>query len=81
MSKSKKKIKAIEFDKLFDEGGDVTPYLDTKSAKFEHAIQRINLDMPKEVLERVDREAYRIGIPRTSLLKIWISQQVDRLAG
>ena len=76
----KKKIKESEFDKAF-ESGDVIEHLDLKSVKVDHPVQRINIDIPVDILERVDREADRIGVPRTSLIKVWIADQVDRLAG
>ena len=79
--KAPKTITAEEFDKIFDEGKeDITPYLDLKSAKIDPPLQRINIDMPQEILAKVDHEANRIGVTRTSLIKIWISRFTDRLA-
>ncbi|MBI4357243.1 MAG: CopG family transcriptional regulator [Gammaproteobacteria bacterium] len=72
-------MKASEFDKLFDEGKDVSSYLNLKGAKMEHPIQRINIDIPQEMLFQVDKEAARIGVPRTSLLKLWIAERIDTL--
>lgn len=77
---SKKKIKAGEFDRLFEEG-DITSHLDLKTAKVEQPIQRINIDIPRNILEKVDQEAARVGIPRTSLLKVWIAEHADHLSG
>lgn len=80
MSASKKKsIKASDFDKAFEEG-DVTEYLDLKKAKVRRPVHRINIDIPEEILEKVNQEASRIGVTRTSLLKMWIVENVDRLA-
>ncbi len=73
---AKKKISAKEFDRAF-EHGDVTKYLDFKTLKVNYPVQRINVDIPKEMLHGVDQEAARIGVPRTSLIKMWIA---DRLA-
>lgn len=82
MKKNKgKKMKAEDFDRAFDEGKDVTKYLDLKSAKVKQPIQRINIDMPQEILDKVDQEADRIGVPRTSLIKLWIAERLDRMAG
>ena len=80
MKKRTKKIKAREFDHAFDEGNAVE-HLDLKTAKAHSAVHRINIDIPAEILEKVDREAQRVGIPRTSLLKVWIVEHLDRLAG
>ena len=76
---SKKKLRASEFDQAF-EGGDVTEHLDLKTAKTHQGVRRINIDIPEEILEKVDQEASRIGVPRTSLLKLWIAERIDRLA-
>ena len=75
----KKKIKAGDFDKAFDKGADVTPYLDLKTLKIQHPVRRINVDIPKQMLSRLDEEAAKIGVPRTSLLKMWIADRLARL--
>ena len=76
---NKKKLRAGEFDRAFEEG-EVTEHLDFKTLKTRHPVQRVNVDVPQEILEKVDQEASRIGVPRTSLLKLWISERVDQLA-
>lgn len=80
MKSSKKAIPAERFDRAFEKGEDLTPYLDLASAKARHPTQRINVDVPKDLLEKVDQEAARIGVPRTSLIKIWIAEKLDRLS-
>ena len=79
MKSPRKHIPAEEFDRAFEKGRDLTPYLDLRSAKAQHPTQRINVDVPKDLLKKVDQEAARIGVPRTSLIKIWISEKLDRL--
>ncbi len=78
-SAKNKKLKASVFDKAF-ENGDVTEYLDLKSVRARYPIHRINIDIPQEILDKVDQEASRTGVPRTSLLKLWIAKCVDGLA-
>lgn len=78
-NQSKRRLSARQLDKAFEKG-DVTKYLDLKSVKVRPAIQRINIDMPQEILEKVDHEAARVGITRTSLLKLWIAERADQLA-
>ena len=80
MKSSRKTVKAEKFDRDFEEGRDLIPYLDLASAKARHPIQRINVDVPKDLLKKVDQEASRIGVPRTSLIKIWIAEKLDRLS-
>ena len=79
-SKKKKKITAKEFDEKFDRGEDVMEYMDLSTIKINHPVQRINVDIPKEMLQKVDIEAAKIGVPRTSLIKMWIAERI-RQAG
>ncbi len=78
MKKGHKKIKAGEFDRAFEEG-PVTEHLDMKTAKVHHPVQRINIDIPREILVKLDHEASRVGVPRTSLIRMWIVEHTDRL--
>jgi hypothetical protein len=81
MKKGKNKtISSEKFDQLFDAGKDVTPYLDRKSFKKITPFQRINIDIPYELLKKVDKEADRIGVARTALIKMWIVDRLDKLA-
>ena len=76
MKKSKKKISAKEFDEAFDRGEDVTKYLDLRTAKVVYPIKRINVDIPTHVIGLLDREAAKIGVTRTSLIKMWIAERL-----
>ncbi len=71
-----KKIKASEFDDAF-ESGDITEHLDLKSAKARFPTQRISIDFPKNIIEEIDLEAAKIGVTRTSLIKIWVAQHLS----
>lgn len=73
----RKKIKAVDFDNAFDQG-DVTEYLDVSSAKMRFPTQRISIDFPKKVLEEIDFEAAKIGVTRTSLIKMWVAEHLSR---
>ena len=78
MKPLKKKISAKAFDEVFDRGKDVSSYLDLRTAKVRQPTHRINVDFPKGLLDRVDREAAKIGVPRTSLIKIWIAERLEQ---
>ena len=71
-------MKAEEFDKIFDDGNpDIVELLDLSSASRPGLEQkRVNVDFPTWVVESLDREANRLGVPRQSLIKMWIA---DRL--
>lgn len=70
-----KSVKAKDFDAAFD-AADVSEYLDTKSIKARHVMQRISIDFPKDILDEVDFEAAKIGVTRTALIKMWVAQHV-----
>jgi hypothetical protein len=71
-------MKAEELDKIFDEGReDILPYLNlAKAVRPGHAAKRVNVDFPEWMLSRLDLEADRLGIPRQSLIKIWIGERL-----
>lgn len=72
----RKKIKASDFDTAFDKG-DVAEHLDIKSAKARFPTQRISIDFPKNIIEGIDIEAAKIGVTRTSLIKMWIAEHLS----
>lgn len=72
-------MKASTFDKKFDKGENITKYLDlARATKPGQEQKRVNVDFPAWMIHRLDREAKRLGVPRQSLIKIWIA---ERLAG
>lgn len=78
-----KTIKAKEFDKKFDNGEDITEYLDfSKSVKlneFEKKVnktKKINVDFPENILLLLDQEAKKIGVTRQSIIKVWITERL-----
>ncbi len=68
-----------EFDKIFDDNQeDVIPYLDLTSARRPgRDVRRVNVDFPVWMIESLDREATRIGVPRQAIIKLWIAQRLD----
>ena len=73
-----KKVKAKEFDTAFEKG-DVTEYLNLKSIKVHYPTQRLSIDFTKNMVEEVDQEAAKIGVTRTSLIKIWVAEKLSKL--
>ena len=73
------KIKAEELDARFDRGEDVSKYLDlTRARRSGHEQRRVNVDFPIWMIESLDREASRLGVPRQSLIKMVIARHLDR---
>lgn len=72
-------MKAEEFDKKFDEGEDVSRYLDLSEARRPAQEQkRVNVDFPLWMVRLLDKEAKRLGVPRQSLIKIWIAERLKK---
>ena len=77
-TKKTKTITAKEFDKLFDEGGDITPYIDvTRIRKPNTEARRVNVDFPAWMVNSLDKEATRLGVTRQSLIKLWIADKIQ----
>jgi len=71
-------MKASTFDKKFDKGENITKYLDLSAATRPGQEQkRVNVDFPTWMIHRLDREAKRLGVPRQSLIKIWIAERLE----
>lgn len=71
-------MKAKDLDKLFDSGEvDITPYLDLSQGHRPNLEQkRVNVDFPIWMLEKIDRSAKRLGVPRQSLIKVWLAERL-----
>jgi hypothetical protein len=71
-------MKASDFDKRFEAGDDMTEMLDfSKATRPELTAKRVNVDFPDWMVKKLDKEANRLGITRQSLIKIWVSNQLD----
>jgi len=72
-------MKAKEFDKKFDDGKDISKYLDVSKAKRpEQEQKRVNVDFPLWMIHLLDREAKRLGVPRQSIIKFWVAERLER---
>jgi hypothetical protein len=76
VKKSVKKITSEEFDRRFDKGKDVGSFLDVKKIKVNKEIQRVNVDFPIFLLVQIDKEARKIGVARSALIKLWLSERL-----
>jgi hypothetical protein len=78
--KHKKKLTAEELDALHDAGGDLSAHLDVASSRRPgREIQRVNVDFPRWMIASLDEEADRLGVPRQSVIKVWISERLERM--
>ena len=71
-------MKSEEFDKKFDAGEDVSKHLDfSKATRPGRKQKRVNVDFPVWMIESLDREAQRLGVPRQSVIKVWIADRLE----
>ena len=71
-------MKAREIDKRFDAGEDISKYLDmTKARRPEQELKRVNVDFPLWMIHLLDKEAKRLGVPRQSIIKVWIADRLE----
>ena len=73
-------MKAKELEKKFDNNEDITKYLDVSKARRPVQEQkRVNVDFPTWMIHSLDKEAKRLGVPRQSIIKIWIAERLEKL--
>ena len=73
-------MKAKDLDKIFDDGEvDITDYLDLSQAfRPGHEQKRVNVDFPTWMIDKLDKESSRLGVPRQSLIKVWIAERLEK---
>jgi transcriptional regulator of met regulon len=72
-------MKAKDFDSKFDNNEDVSPYLDVGKAKRPVQKQkRVNVDFPLWMIQLLDKEAKRLGVPRQSIIKLWVAERLQK---
>jgi predicted DNA binding CopG/RHH family protein len=81
--KSMKTIDAKEFDRKFDNGEDISEYLNVsqvqKLHQFDKSLQKtkkINVDFPESIVMQLDEAAAKIGVTRQSIIKFWIAERL-----
>jgi hypothetical protein len=74
-------MKAETFDKKFDEGKSVLDQLDLSRARCSGREQKNeNVDFPVWMIKALDKEARRLGVPRQSIIKIWLAERLEQVA-
>lgn len=71
------KINAEALDQAFDNGEEVLEFFDLSTAERPGLeTKRVNVDFPQWMVDRLDREAKRLGIPRQAVIKVWIAERL-----
>ena len=72
-------MKAKELDQTFDEGKDISGFLDlSTAARLGQAQKRINLNAPVWMVQSLDKLATCRRISRQALIKIWLSEKIKQ---
>jgi hypothetical protein len=40
--------------------------------------KRVNVDFPIWMIHFLDKEAERLGVPRQSLIKVWVAERLEK---
>ncbi|MGM0581843.1 MAG: type II toxin-antitoxin system BrnA family antitoxin [Bacteroidota bacterium] len=73
----KTSIKASEFDNKFDNGEDISEYLDLENAvRATNKPKRVSIDFPEWMVTELDKVSKRLGVTRQSVIKVFISEKL-----
>ena len=67
----KKKVKIEEFDKMVDDGDDLSAVLVPASVK------PVMIDLPLWMITALDEEARRLNVARKALINIWLADRLQ----
>ncbi|HKZ10542.1 MAG TPA: CopG family transcriptional regulator [Rhodanobacteraceae bacterium] len=74
-------MKAKTSDRKFESGTDVIGDLDlAQTPRPQLAQKRVNVDFPNWMIDRLDKEARRLGVTRQSVIKVWLSERLEQTA-
>ena len=72
-------MKAKRFDKKFAAGDSVVEQLVLAHARRPNQAQkRVNVDFPVWMIQSLDKEARRLGVPRQSIIKMWLAERLEK---
>ena len=73
----KKYITASEFEEKFNSGEDLSAYFDLeKASRLGLERKRVSVDFPLWMVQKLDKVAKRLGVPRQSVIKVFISEKL-----
>jgi predicted DNA binding CopG/RHH family protein len=76
----KKHLPAEELDRRFDDGEDITEYLDLESASHINLEpKRVSVDVPAWMVQAIDRQADMIGVSRQAFIKFTLHEKLEAI--
>ena len=80
MAATKTKTTAENLESRFDAGENILDYFDDSTARRRNLTpHKVKVDFPAWVVEDLDKEAGRLGVPRQSLIKVWIAERLEQV--
>ena len=71
---------ATRLDAMHDAGEDLSAHMDhSKGARPGHAVQRVNVDFPVDLLREIDQEARRLGVTRQAFIKVRLADALVKV--
>jgi hypothetical protein len=72
-------MKAKDLDEKIDKGKDIMDYVDlSKARRTGQEQRRIGVYLPIWMINALDKESKRLGVPRQSLIKMLIARHLDK---
>jgi hypothetical protein len=74
-------MRAKDVDDKFDAGEDISSLLDlSRATRPEQAQKRVNVDFPLWMIQQLDKESRRLGVPRQAIIKVWVAERLEKIA-
>ena len=61
---------------MFDDGEDVSEYMNTEGGYRLRNVKRVNVDIPVMMLQMLDIQAKRMGVARQALIKFFLAEKL-----
>ncbi|WP_170975802.1 CopG family antitoxin [Rhizobium sp. FY34] len=73
-----KTISAEEFDRKFDDGEDISDYVDwSKATRPNLEPVQMTVMVKRGTMLHLDRRAKQLGVTRDALLEIWLTEKLE----
>ncbi len=71
-------VDAEELDRIFDDGGDMIPYVKINSVRFpggKDSVRKVNGSIPEWVIEEMENEARHLAVSRSAVMNMWLAEK------
>ena len=74
-------MKTKDFDKAFDEGSDLIDQVIQWDKKYRPELEAksLHLDFPTWMINEIDKEAAKLEVPRSLIIKMWMKEKIESL--